>query len=262
MTRRDHLTHWAAGALALATGPASRAQPRACRVESPATPVALVELFTSEGCSSCPPADRWLSRATQRHGDRIVALSLHVKYWDYIGWKDPYAQAAFADRQRWLTQAGGGRTLYTPGVFVDGREWRGWGDAALERRLAELARRPAGARLSIESTGGPSARFRVRTQAGGDAAGRRLALMVAVTQSGLSSKVTAGENRGELLHHDHVVLRMGTPVPLDAAGRAEVDEPLGIETAANDRLRLCAFVQDLADATVLQAVSMPVGASC
>ena len=80
---------------------AHAAPPAACERSSPPHAVALVELYTSEGCSSCPPADRWLGGLTARYGpDRIVALSLHVDYWDYIGWHDPYAQRQFGERQR------------------------------------------------------------------------------------------------------------------------------------------------------------------
>jgi hypothetical protein len=82
-------------ALARAAG-VHAAPPAACERSSPPHTVALVELYTSEGCSSCPPADRWLSGLAARYGaDRIVPLSLHVDYWDYIGWQDPYAQRQF-----------------------------------------------------------------------------------------------------------------------------------------------------------------------
>jgi hypothetical protein len=100
----------------------------ACERSSPTHTVALVELYTSEGCNSCPPADRWLSSLLSRHGStRVVPLSLHVDYWDYIGWSDPFAQAQFSERQRRLA---GGATIYTPEVFVSARELRGWRDAA------------------------------------------------------------------------------------------------------------------------------------
>ena len=98
------------------------------RIESPAHRVALVELFTSEGCSSCPPADRWLSelKHDERIWDRLVPVAFHVDYWDYIGWPDRFATKAFGERQRNYARGGNVASVYTPGFVVHGEEWRGW----------------------------------------------------------------------------------------------------------------------------------------
>lgn len=87
----------------------------------------LVELFTSEGCSSCPPADRWLATFVDspRLWREIVPVAYHVSYWDRLGWADRFAQREFDVRQRRLAESSGA-AVYTPGVFRDGREWRGW----------------------------------------------------------------------------------------------------------------------------------------
>src|SRR5512134_3813918 len=87
------------GASLLAAAQVHAAQ---CKADSPATTTALVELYTSEGCDSCPPADRWLSSLGPRGyaPDRVVPIALHVDYWDYLGWKDPYARQAHSARQR------------------------------------------------------------------------------------------------------------------------------------------------------------------
>jgi hypothetical protein len=92
----------------------------ACDARSGPKTAALVELYTSEGCSSCPPADRQLSRLRQAldPAAKVVPLALHVGYWDYIGWKDPYAQAAFGERQNRLVHANQRRTVYTPQFFA------------------------------------------------------------------------------------------------------------------------------------------------
>ena len=91
-----------------------------CKAQSGDRTVALVELYTSEGCSSCPPADRWLSGLSGRGftPDRVVPLSLHVDYWDYIGWKDPYAKREFSQRQRKLSQLQRMALVYTPQVEI------------------------------------------------------------------------------------------------------------------------------------------------
>src|ERR1700739_1342795 len=95
----------------------------ACRAQSPAHRVALLELYTSEGCSSCPPADQYVAglRASGVTADQAVVLSEHVDYWNYIGWKDPYSRAAFTERQRWLSDLAGSHTIYTPEMFIAGR---------------------------------------------------------------------------------------------------------------------------------------------
>ena len=117
----DPMRHLIAVAALAATMPT--AQAATCQATSPKNTVALVELYTSQGCSSCPPADRWLSQLPSRiDANRAIPLALHVGYWDYIGWKDPFAKREFNDRQSQLAALNGNRTRYTPGVFVQGRE--------------------------------------------------------------------------------------------------------------------------------------------
>ena len=109
----------------LAQAPAANAQ--LCRTDSPAHKVALVELYTSEGCSSCPPADRWLSALVSKPRDEsIVALALHVDYWDYLGWRDRFSSPVFTQRQNTLTKLGQAQFAYTPEVFLGMREFPGW----------------------------------------------------------------------------------------------------------------------------------------
>src|SRR3954468_19444073 len=101
------------------------AQGAHCTAQSAAKTVALVELYTSEGCDSCPPADRWLSSlgAQGYAPDRIVPIALHVDYWDYIGWKDPYAHAAHSARQRKMARLARAAMVYTPQVLLQGRDF-------------------------------------------------------------------------------------------------------------------------------------------
>lgn len=161
--------------------------------------VALVELYTSEGCSSCPPADRWLSRLD---GDadlwaRFVPVAFHVDYWDYIGWQDRFAERAHSDRQRRYIDEGAARVVYTPGMFVAGQEWLDWrrGDDPPHGRAkpGELTVRVDDGSIAVQFA--PSMRK--------DAA---LRVHVAILGMGLESDVTRGENRGRRLQHDFVVL--------------------------------------------------------
>src|SRR4026209_363598 len=107
-------------ALSLAT-----AEARQCTARSPEQTVALVELYTSEGCDSCPPADRWLSSlGTKGYApDRVVPVALHVDYWDYIGWKDPSARRAHSARQRKMAKLARAAMVYTPQVLLQGRDF-------------------------------------------------------------------------------------------------------------------------------------------
>src|SRR3990170_499529 len=122
----------------------------ACDARSGPNTAALVELYTSEGCSSCPPADRQLSRLRQAldPAAEVVPLALHVGYWDYIGWKDPYAQAAFGERPSWLVRANRQQTVYTPQFFVGGAELRAW-RGGLKDKVRQVNARPAEAAIHL-----------------------------------------------------------------------------------------------------------------
>src|SRR5256885_16987773 len=89
---------------------------------------ALIELYTSEGCSSCPPAETWLSRLQESPGlwKDFVPLAFHVDYWDYLGWRDPWASESFSDRQRAYAKQWQSESIYTPGFVLNGKEWRDW----------------------------------------------------------------------------------------------------------------------------------------
>jgi hypothetical protein len=174
-----------------------------CSVQAAAT-TTVVELYTSEGCSSCPPADRWLSTLKSRPD--VVALAFHVNYWDQLGWPDRFASAAYTERQRQLMQPSGSRHVYTPQVIANGQDWRVW--PALPKPAAAAAAAPT---LVLSREGD------VVTAQVGAAAGS-LSGYWAVVEDGHSSKVRAGENNGELLRHDHVVRRYE---PLPAWNAAE-----------------------------------------
>jgi hypothetical protein len=139
---------------------------------------------------------------------------LHVGYWDYIGWKDPYAKPGFNLRQRLWAAANHSRSVYTPGVFVQGHEVRGWsrGDG-IAQQVATANAIPAGAKIQL--TGRIEDRLlRIDVSAQGLASSGGAELRVALVQSGLSTAVKAGENRGEMLGNDHVVREWSEALPL------------------------------------------------
>ena len=227
----------------------------ACDVKSGPNTTALVELYTSEGCSSCPPADKRLSQfPSDTYGIRqVVPISLHVDYWDDLGWKEPFAQPRFSDRQRWLVRANGHKTVFTPHFLVSGtevRDWRGDLDDKLKKVIAQSAR--GSIRLRTES--GNSEAFSVAASAAVPATSDPLALFVAVTEDRLTSKISAGENRGVTLSHDHVVRQWIGPIALNA-GHAEVKQAVTAQPNWNPaNLGIVGFVQDMKTGHVLQAV--------
>ena len=173
-----------------------------CTASSARSVAPVVELYTSEGCNSCPPADRWLSKLKADPG--VVALAFHVDYWDRLGWKDRFASAAFTERQALQQTTNGARFSYTPQVVVDGRDRSDWPSAAVPS-----ASRPA---ASIEVTLMRDGERVVATIVPGANAPKKLAAYWAITEQGHVSAVKAGENDGVTLHHDFVV-REYEPVP-------------------------------------------------
>jgi peptide-methionine (R)-S-oxide reductase len=176
----------------------SRAEPAQTITSGPAR-VALLELFTSEGCSSCPPAETWLSKlaADDRLWKDVVPVAFHVDYWDHLGWTDVFANADFSERQRDYASAWNTDRIYTPGFAWNGSEWRGWFDGkALPKPAGD------GGLITASVTGdGIDVSF---VPAG--PIGEKTFAHVALLGMGLERKVTAGENKGKVLRHDFVVL--------------------------------------------------------
>lgn len=235
----------------------------ALHVQSPPHTVAVVELYTSEGCNSCPPADRWLSRALA-DPQHWIPLALHVDYWDGLGWKDPFSRAVFTERQRVLGDAAHASTIYTPEVFVSGRELRRWADRSdFSRAIEARNAQPAMADIVLDATSmnlprtalQARARFTLRPSA---AAGTSPAVAwIALTQNNLVSHPSGGENGGVELRHDHVVREWIGPIQLTGASMQwQGDIPLPANARPTD-LNLAAFIERPRDAEILQAVSAP-----
>lgn len=232
-----------------------------CRAQSGPGQVALIELYTSEGCSSCPPADRWLSdwAAEPSARGKVVPLALHVDYWDGLGWRDRFAQPGFGARQRTLTAAQGSKTVFTPQVMVNGHtalDWRE--DTAFRRRIAAINTRPAEAELDLEIAPDADAwRVWIRGRLQPRAAVDRAGVFVALYQNGLVSHVTAGENAARRLRHDRVTRELVGPLPVAADGGFAHPHRFRLPADADPRdLGVAAFVQDRADGRVWQALAL------
>jgi hypothetical protein len=225
-----------------------------CVSESGPNTAALVELYTSEGCSSCPPAERWLGTLPERYpGTAVVPLALHVDYWDYIGWKDPYAKREFALRQRKLSQLQRMALVYTPQVMLQGRDFQSWGTKAFDDAVKRINAQPARARLKLSLLRVDDRGLEVEVSAELAQPAGDVALHLAAYQSKLQSKVTAGENRGRILTHDHVVLEWLGPFEVESRRMERRTLPLlPGATAANSGA--AAFVQNRRTGEVLQAL--------
>ena len=167
-----------------------------CSAKSPRHAIPVVELYTSEGCNSCPPADRWLSRL--KADPQTIALAFHVDYWDRLGWKDRFASPAYTQRQAEQRAVNGARFSYTPQVVVDGIDRKDWPSIA-----TPLASRDAAAPVDLTLV--RDGRRVTATIAAEPAARKRLAAYWAMTEQDHSTAVKAGENEGVTLRHDHVV---------------------------------------------------------
>jgi hypothetical protein len=236
--------------------------PGAGRAAAAKTPV-VVELFTSEGCSSCPPADAVLSRLRREQpvaGAQIIALGEHVDYWNYLGWRDRFSAAAFSARQsRYQARVFPRGVVYTPQVVVDGVDEAVGSDAAAVRRAIERAARHDKLDVDIRALPADAAHVRVTVAVNG-AVTRRAEVVLAAVEDGLVTEVGRGENRGRSLSHDAVVrslesigeLGIGVPAPL-----LERSLSLG-EDWEPRHMRVIALVQAADDLAILGAAEVGV----
>lgn len=249
-------------AIAIGASLALPAAGASCSARSGARTAVLVELYTSEGCDSCPPADRWLSSLGSKGfaPDKVVPLALHVDYWDYIGWKDPYAKREFATRQRRQADLKRARIIYTPQVLLQGQDFRRWdsGDfgATVDKINRQAAR--AGIGLSLDAMGRANADVTVSAELSDPSARKDAALYLAAFENKLTSQVTSGENKGKLLPHDYVVREWIGPIEFGVDLKVAQKRTLPLLPNANPaHSGVAAFVQDRSTGEVLQALMLP-----
>ena len=213
--------------------------------ESSAEPVQLIELYTSEGCSSCPPADRWLSALERDPGlwEQFVPIAFHVTYWNYLGWSDRFGRAEFDARHRWVA-SNASAVVYTPGLFVGGREWRAWRRGARPPQYRDVS---LGGLLNVSVVNEQAhVFFDPNTQATNPTA-HLVWLHTAETE------VKHGENKGRRLRHDFIA---GQVRSVDLASSSADDTWQGtirIDPEERDNSRAIAVWITTADGSVLQA---------
>jgi hypothetical protein len=240
---------------------------------TPPTPV-IVELFTSEGCSDCPPADTLLEKliATQPvSGVEIIGLGEHVDYWDRLGWKDRFSSAALTNRQRLYQTRFNTESIYTPQMVVDGRAEFVGSDASAARKAIEKTLTAPHGFISVDA-GPPSythggsiddGTVTVTVSASAlarSARGDRADILVMITESGLRTDVKRGENHGRTLSHAPVVRYLATIGQTDGddstTGAAHAVVPIAPDWK-RDHLTVVGFVQEARSRAILGAASTP-----
>ena len=221
------------------------------REPAPARVAVLAELFTSEGCSSCPPADDLLRRLIADQpveGVEVIAISEHVDYWNRLGWRDPFSSPQFSQRQSAYARDLWPDQVYTPQIIVDGRARAVGSDwPAVRQLLVEAARAPrATVTITANRSGrAVSVRVAVRDVPVGLAAGS-LQAIVAIVEDNLLTTVTRGENARRQLRHDAVVRHMAPIGNIDSTtSPAALSAVLDLESSwSTEHLRLVVFLQD------------------
>ena len=265
------LAVFAVAAVMLSGQRAKKAEPERRPVEAAAAPAAarravVVELFTSEGCSSCPPADALLARLEQTQpveGAEVIPLALHVDYWNHLGWADPFSSRQFSERQGEYAAAFRNDSVYTPQMVVDGvKEFNGSNSSLAEEAIGKAAREPKGEVLLTRDA----------TQADGSVGisvqidkfpkptdGEQANVLLAVTESGLASDVARGENSGRRLTHVGVVrsLKMLGGLPEAPGNTFKAETAVLIDKGwRRENLRAVVFAQERGTRRVLAAGSV------
>ncbi len=232
----------------------------------PSSPV-LVELFTSEGCSSCPPADALLEKLDGLQpvpGVQAIVLSEHVDYWNHEGWKDAYSSSFFTERQGNYVRNLRAREAYTPQIVVDGAVQMNGSDVRAVTGALETARSHAriGVRMSSLSVDGKSLRLHIATDAlPPTAKARKADVFVAVALNHAQSHVSAGENKGRDIHHVAVVESINKVGAVEMGKNFDRDVVVKLKSAPDlNNLRLVAFVQESDAGNVVGATLMSVPA--
>ena len=227
-------------------------------IVSPPHRVALLELYTSEGCNSCPPAEEWVGQLEKKGlgADKVIPIALHVDYWDYLGWRDIYADPRHSQRQRQHVLRNKLATAYTPQLILNGKDLRP--SRLLESRLKKINATTATVEIHLAATQTESNDVTVKARIkrnGNTATGSNLYL--ALVADKITSRIKAGENAGRRLVHHYVVRKLLGPIALPG------DEPFSVhqksfslrKAVAPSGLAIVAFVED-SRGSILQSIRL------
>lgn len=225
-----------------------------CSAKSGEHVVPLLELYTSEGCSSCPPADKWLGNLDTTH---LTPLAFHVDYWNYIGWQDRFSKEDFSNRQRKLAANATG-FVYTPQFVLNGKDFRGWNNTRLTQATERIQQLPSPAQLQLDAAQSGSGEMTLKATATvlDSTLAKRADVYLALYENNLVSKVNAGENNGSELHHDYVVRELFGAYPIQTTDVFKKQFNLK-STWKNRDAGAVIFVQDRQTGAILQSLSLP-----
>jgi hypothetical protein len=234
-----------------------------CENRSGFSRVELIELYTSEGCSSCPPADKWMSGLVPKalSAEEVVPLAFHVDYWDRLGWRDRFADPAYTARQYANAKVSGSGYVFTPQVILAGRNYQAWSNTSSlqnDVRSARTVSPDASFVLRQQAVVSGKLEFEVQAQLRQGVNLRDVRLYAALFQNGLVSDVGKGENSGRQLHHDFVVRNIRTSNVIDQSGKIIFQERFTLPDDAQVKaMGVAVFAQDVKTGAVLQAMNAP-----
>lgn len=227
-----------------------------CSAKSGITTLPLLELYTSEGCSSCPPADKWLSELPYGPG-KLTALAFHVDYWNYIGWEDRFSKAEYTARQRKTAAFNHSSFVYTPQFALNGRDLRQWNNTQLDNRIKAQLKSAPRANLTLhiaDQANGLVLSANAQILSADD--GVDSEMVIAVYENKLTSKINAGENNGRELRHDYVVQKLFGPYRIRRNNEFSENITLGAEWIKRNA-GVAVFVQNARSGEVLQSLQLP-----
>jgi len=252
-----------AAALVLSLVSVDSVQAASCEAHSATTRTQLIELYTSEGCSSCPPADKWLSALIPKvvSTEEVVPLAFHVDYWDRLGWRDHFADPAYTARQYAGAKLNRSGFVFTPQVVLGGHNYSDWGNnGRMQRdvRSAQSAMPDASIMLRQQTVVKNKVGFEVQAQLRQGINAKEVRIYAALFQNGLVSDVGRGENSGSRLHHDYVVRGLRNSKNIDQSGKIKFQEEFILpDDAQLKTMGVAVFAQDVKTGTVLQVMAAP-----
>ena len=227
---------------------------------SPPTKNVLVELFTSDGCDSCPPANHWMSEVVQKGDARIVPVSMHVTYWNHLGWKDPASNLYFDKKQEGYSKLGLARFSYTPAVFLSGAEWSGWRNNDISK-IKSLNQQPALLKIEVKADIVEERNVKMDIQVSTHekekgASTLRSKQFVYLYEDGVIDKPNAGELKGATLRHDHVIKAWDERAvgSLPKQTHLQFDIPKGVDPK---KLGMVVFIQSEDGRDIAQVIDVP-----
>lgn len=251
------------GFICMVSAPPSRTADTECSAKSGVMTTALLELYTSEDCNSCPPADKWVSNlnASGFTAQQIVPLAFHVDYWNHLGWEDNFAQQRFSARQRDIAKLRNYRLIYTPQFLLNGKDFRQWRETeAITAPLKKINAEPARAEISLALQRGNNQALRVVSHivVADPAARPHATAYIALYENNLNRDVKAGENKGLKLHHDFVVRELLGPFKIVSAdGKLQLDRNIQLKADFKPAdTGVAAFIQNQKTGEVLQALAL------